>query len=135
MDNTLAGDNTDWILKAMIAVAASDGALDERETDLIRQVFEDHSGRALSADQVAQAAEAFANTNAIAAFTAASKALDQAAKEDVIRCAYRVLLADNRIAGEERKTLKDIAEALNIPEIHFGAILEDLAVSLTPRRT
>jgi hypothetical protein len=41
-----------------------------------------------------------------------------------------VLLADNRIAGEERKKLKDIAAALQIPEIHFGAILEDLAIWL-----
>jgi uncharacterized tellurite resistance protein B-like protein len=135
MNNNPAGDNTDWVLKAMVAVAASDGALDERETALIRQVYEDQSGRTLSADEVAEAAAAFANTDIIGAFTAASKALDQAAKEDVIKCAYRVLLADDRIAGEERKKLKDIAEALRISEIHFGAILEDLAASLTPRRS
>ena len=35
-----------------------------------------------------------------------------------------------RIAGEERKKLKDIAAALRVSEIHFGAILEDLADEL-----
>jgi tellurite resistance protein len=127
MDNKTTGENADWMLKAMVVVAASDGALDERESVLIRQIYEDRSGRALSADEVSQAAKTFDNSDAIAAFTAASKTLDQATKEEVIRCAYRVLLADNRIAGEERKKLKNIADALRISEVHFGAILEDSA--------
>ena len=57
------------------------------------------------------------------------------AKEEIIRAAYLVLLADDRIAGEERKKLKDIAAALQIPEIHFGAILEDLAIWLAQQRS
>ncbi len=44
------------------------------------------------------------------------------------------LLADERIAGEERKKLQDIAAALRVPEIHFGAILEDLAIALAEQR-
>ena len=55
--------------------------------------------------------------------------LDRETKEEIIRAAYLALLADDRIAGEERKKLKDIATALAMPEIHFGAILEDLAPS------
>jgi len=122
-----AGDDTDWILKAMVAVAASDRELDARETGLIQQIYQDQSGRALSTDEVERAAEALAKGgDAVAAFAVASKTLDQGTKEEVIRCAYRVLLADARIAGEERKKLKDIADALRIPEIHFGVILEDL---------
>ena len=121
---------TDWVLTAMVAVAASDGGLEARETGLIQQVYRDHSGQKLSADEVARAAEALAKGDAIAEFAAAAKTLDEGAKEEIIRCAYRVLLADNRIAGEERKKLKDIAAALKVSEIHFGAILEELAASL-----
>jgi tellurite resistance protein len=62
----------------------------------------------------------------IAEFSAAARVLDREAKEEIIRAAYLVLIADARIAGEERKKLKDIASALQIPEVHFGAILEDL---------
>jgi len=125
MDNNPAGDHTGWILKAMVAVAASDGALDERETVLIRQVYQDRTGQTLSDDELSEAAKTFAGTDVITAFSPASKTLDQAAKEDIIRCAYCVLLADSHIAGEERKKLKDIADALKISEVHFGAILED----------
>ena len=127
--------DADWILKAMIMVASSDGGLDERETGLIQQVYQDQSGRALSAEEIAREAAALAKGDAIAEFAAAAKVLDQDTKEEMIRAAYLVLLADDRIAGEERKKLKDIAAALQISEIHFGAILEDLAIWLAKARS
>jgi len=135
MGDRPASQDIDWILRAMVAVAASDGGLHARETGLIQQIYQDQSGRALSAEEVARAAEALATGDAIAAFAAASKTLDQGTKEEVIKCAYRVLLADDRIAGEERKKLKDIADALKIPEIHFGAILEDVAAGSPRQKT
>jgi tellurite resistance protein len=130
-----ANSEADWILKAMVAVAGSDGQLDARETGLIQQVYQDQSGRALSVDEIAREADAVAKGDAIAEFAAAAKVLDQAAKEEVIRAAYLVLLADDRIAGEERKKLKDIAAALQVSEIHFGAILENLAIWLAQQRS
>ena len=130
-----ANSEADWILKAMIVVASSDGGLDERETSLIQQVYEDQSGHVVSADDIAREAASLAKADAIAQFAAAARVLDQDAKEEVIRAAYLVLLADERIAGEERKKLKDIAAALQIPEIHFGAILEDLAIWLAQQKS
>lgn len=130
MAERLTLGEADWILKAMVAVAASDGRLDSREVGLIQKVYADETGRKLTADEVARAVDANAKSNVIAEFGAAGKALDEKSKEAIIRAAYLALLADDRIAGEERKKLKDIAAALGIAEIHFGAILEDLAVSL-----
>ena len=130
-----ANSKADWILKAMVAVAGSDGGLDSREIGLIQRVYQDQSGRSLTADEVARAAEASAKGDAVAEFGAAARLLDQATKEEVIRAAYLVLLADDRIAGEERKKLKDIAAALQVSEIHFGAILEDLAIWLAQQRS
>jgi tellurite resistance protein len=125
----------DWILKAMVAVAASDGQLEAREVDLIQQVYRDQSGRSLTGDDITRAAEAHAKGDTLAEFAAAARRLDRPAKEEIIRAAYLVLLADDRIAGEERKKLKDIAAALQIAEIHFGAILEDLAIWLAQQRS
>lgn len=125
-------NEADWILKAMVAVAGSDGKLDEREIGLIQQIYRDQSGRSISAEDVTRAAET--RDDAFAAFAAAGKTLDQATKEEIIRAAYLVLLADDRIAGEERRKLQDIAAALQIPEIHFGAILEDLAVWMAQQK-
>jgi uncharacterized membrane protein YebE (DUF533 family) len=130
-----ANSEADWILKAMIVVASSDGGLDERETSLIQQVYQDQSGRAISADEISREAAMLAKYDAIAQFAAAAKVLDRNAKEEIIRAAYLVLLADDRIAGEERKKLKDLAAALQIPEIHFGTILEDLAIWLAQQKS
>jgi tellurite resistance protein len=55
----------------------------------------------------------------------AGRSMSRETKEAIIRAAYLTLLADKRIAEEERKRLKDIAAALQISEIHFEAILED----------
>ncbi|MBQ0818538.1 MAG: TerB family tellurite resistance protein, partial [Methyloceanibacter sp.] len=107
-----------------------DGRLDSRETDLIRQVYEDRTGRKLAADEVARAVGANATGDALAQLAAASKTLDLETKEEMVRAAYLVLLADERIAGEERKKLKEISGALQISENHLGAILEDLAIWL-----
>lgn len=130
----MAGEPTnteaDWVLKAMVAIAASDSRLDTREVGLIQQVYQRQTGRRLTADEVAKAAAANAESDILAQIAATSAVLDQPTKEEIIRSAYLVLLADDRISGEERKKLKDIAMALKIQEIHFGAILEDLALSL-----
>ena len=135
MADRAANADADWILKAMVAVAAADGRLDAQEIGLIQQVYKDQSGRTLTADEVASAVEANAKGEVLAEFAAAAKVLDKATKEEMIRAAYLVLLADDRIAGEERKKLKDIAAALQVSEIHFGAILEDLAIWLAGQRS
>jgi tellurite resistance protein len=135
MADRAAHADADWILKAMVAVAAADGRLDAEEIGLIQQVYKDQSGRMLSADEVAKAVEANAKGEVLAELAAAGKVLDKRTKEEMIRAAYLVLLADDRIAGEERKKLKDIAAALQVSEIHFGAILEDLAIWLAQQKS
>ena len=124
-----------WVLWAMAAVAAADGKLDDREIRLIQQVYRGQSGRLLSPTEITAAAEAHARDGCpLARLAAAADRLDEGTKEEIIRASYLVLLADDRVAGEERKTLKDIAAALKVPEIHFGAILEDLVVWLAGQK-
>ena len=124
-----------WILKAMVAVASSDHQLDAREIGLIQSIYQDRTGSSLSEEEIARTALANSKGNLLTEFSEAGKLLDQGTKEEIVRSAYLVLLADNRIAGEERKKLQDISGALRIPEIHFGAILEDLAVWLAGQKS
>ncbi len=135
MAEKFSKDDAEWILKAMLAVAAADGRLDTREVGLIQQVYEDQAGRRLTADEIAHAAETNAKEDVLTQFAAASKALPQDTKDEMIRAAYLVLLADDQIAGQERKKLQDLAHALQVPEIHFGAILEDLAIWLAGQKS
>lgn len=121
---------SDWVLKAMVAMAASDGHLDSREIGHVQRIYEASKGHPLTADAIARSAAENANINIRDDLAAAAPALAKSEKEEIICAAYRVLLADNRVAGEERKKLHDIANALEISEIHLGAILEELSASL-----
>jgi tellurite resistance protein len=119
----------------MIAVASADaGALEDSEISLMQQVYQDQAKRPISRQQIAEAATATSKDELLAELTAAAPVLDRETKEEIIRAAYLTLIADDRIAAEERKKLKDIAMALRVPEIHFGAILEDLALWLEEQK-
>jgi uncharacterized tellurite resistance protein B-like protein len=114
----------------MIAMASADHRLETREIKLIQQIYQDQLGQPVSAEMIAEATQGNTRGDLLAQLTAAANTLDEATKEEIIKASYLVLLADDRIAGEERKKLQDIAAALKIPEIHFGAILEDVAIWL-----
>jgi tellurite resistance protein len=135
MPERAANLRADLILKAMIAVASADaGAIEDSEVRLMQQVYEDQAKRPITPKEIAEAAEATTKDELLAELTAAAPVLDRETKEEIIRAAYLTLLADGRIAAEERKKLKDIAVALRVPEIHFGAILEDLALWLEEQK-
>ena len=129
-----ARSGADYILKAMIAMASADRQLESREVDLIRQVYQDQLGQPVGADMIAEATQGNTRDDLFAQLTAAADTLDEETKGEIIKASYLVLLADDRIAGEERKKLQDIAAALKIPEIHFGAILEDLTIWLAKQK-
>jgi uncharacterized membrane protein YebE (DUF533 family) len=118
------------ILRAMVAMARADGHLDTREVDLIQEIYQECTGKALTADTVAEAARENAGIDFREALTALSSSLDHTTKDEILCAAYRVLLADDRVAGEERKELHDMAKALKVSEIHLSALLEELAATL-----
>jgi uncharacterized tellurite resistance protein B-like protein len=115
----------DWILKAMIAVAAADGRLNAREVALIQRVYQEQIGSSVDVSGVALAVQAYATKrDALAELSAAAGGMTQETKERIIRAAYLMLLADQRVAGAEQKKLKEIAAALQISESRFDAILD-----------
>ena len=134
MPERAANLRAELILKAMIAVATADGGLEDREVSLIQQVYEDQAERPITPEEIAEVSQASTRDLLLAELSAASPVLDRETKEEIIRAAYLTLLADGRIAAEERKKLQDIAMALRVPEIHFGAILEDLALWLEEQK-
>ena len=135
MPERAANLRAELILKAMIAVGSADGGLEDREVSLIQQVYEDQAERPITRGEIAEVSQASTRDGLLAELSAASPVLDRETKEEIIRAAYLTLLADGRIAAEERKKLQDIAMALRVPEIHFGAILEDLALRLEEQKS
>ena len=116
--------NADYILQAMVSMAAADGDVVESEVDAIRDIYAEMNGGKASLDEFDYVPDGTPRlTDRLARDR---KALARRTREDILRAAYRVLLADGNIAAGERKKLEDIAEALDIPEIHKNVILEDI---------
>jgi uncharacterized tellurite resistance protein B-like protein len=127
-------NSSEWILRSMVAMAASDGRLDDREIAIIQRTYHELTAKELTADDIRHASGATAKGDDILGeLRRVSGQLSTPTKEGIIQGVYMVLLADENIAGEERKRLKDIANSLGIDEIHLGTILEDLAVRLAGR--
>lgn len=120
----------DVILKAMVAMASADGHLDTREVGLIQEIYEDCTGKVLAADAVARAAQENTEVEFRDSLADIALSLDHTTKDEILCAAYRVLLADDRVAGEERKELHDLAKALKVSEIHLSALLEELVATL-----
>jgi uncharacterized membrane protein YebE (DUF533 family) len=122
---------SEWILRSMIAMAASDGKLDDREIGLIQRTYHELTATEPTAEDIRRAAEANAKGDGILGdLRRVSGRLSEPTKEEIISGVYLVLLADENISGEEKKRLKDIANTLDISEIHLGTILEELAIRL-----
>ncbi len=114
----------DWILKAMIAVAAADGRLNASEVGLIQKVYQDRTGRAVDASGVVLAVQIYATRrNLLEELSMAAGGMDWEAKVEIIRAAYLTLRADNRVTPEERAKLREIAAALRVPERDLEAII------------
>jgi tellurite resistance protein len=115
-----------WVLKAMIAVAGADGRLNAHEVGLIQKVYQDETGHSVDVSGIFRAVQAYATRrDVLAELTGVAGSMSAEVKEKIIRAAYLTLLADGRIAGEEFKTLKDIAAALQVSAHQFQAIIED----------
>ncbi len=120
------------ILQAMVSMGAADGTLDNSEQETICRIYNQITGKEIGELEVAVVADhrAKSPTKFASELAAACQSIDVKAKETILRAAYLVLLADERVSARERKKLKDFAAAMKIPEIHYNAILEDLS-SLT----
>ena len=119
----MAGD-ADFILKAMVIMAAADARLDAREVRLIQQIYWEQTGQKVDVSGVMMAVQAYATKrDALVELAAAAWSMNPDTKEAIIRAAYSTLLADERISDGERKTLDAIAAALHIPETDLEAIL------------
>jgi tellurite resistance protein len=120
----------------MVATAAADGRLDAREVGLIQKIYQDLTGRSVNASGVVLAVQVYATTrDVLRELSAEAGSMSRETKVKIIRAAYLTLLANGRIAEEERQKLKDIAAALRISESDLEAIVEGGKHHITPEAT
>lgn len=116
------------LLQVMVSMAMSDADIDQSEISGICNIFEELSGSSLSMSEVEKKCAAFDRDedDAISQLAVHNGTLSKGEKEMIISGAYLVLLADGVIAAQEKNALRKIADAMQMPEIHYQAVLEAL---------
>ena len=80
--------DADWILKAMVAMAAADGRLNAREVRLIQKVYQEQTGRSVDVSGVARAVQTYATKrDLLAELSAAARRMSRETKKKIIRAA------------------------------------------------
>lgn len=117
------------LLRAMISMASADDKLEDCERQTIREIYLEMTGEPLADEMIdaTMAARAAGQYETIAYLKESAAALGRNDREQLITAAYRVLLCDGVIAAGERKKLAEIARAIDMPEIHYKAVLERVA--------
>jgi len=117
-----------FILQAMVSMAAADGDALESKAATISTLYTQVTGDAVSADEINAAPCAYHARGLTFAGELAREhcRLTRKTKETILRGAYMVLLADGRVSARERKKLIDFVKALKISEIHRSVIFEDV---------
>jgi tellurite resistance protein len=95
----------DLVLQVMSAMAAADGEMETREINAIQQIYLTTFGRSVTGEDIRTAAEFVLRKGGLfELLSAASDSLSEATKEEIIRSAYLVLLADGKISdGSARR--------------------------------
>jgi len=129
VDESQSDKRKELILQTMVAIAGADGRLVESETETICRLYLRLTGDEIAPVDVASALEARTTSSVHLADLLKSRCgeLDMKTRESLLKAAYLVLMSDKRVAARERKKLHDYAKALEIPDIHLTAILEDLS--------
>ena len=119
--------DADWMLKAMIALAAADDRLNAREVGVIQRIYQEQTGRSVDASVVVLAVQTYATKrDAIAELSTAAGSMSQETKEEIVRAACLTLLADESVSAGESKKLRAIAAALRMSESRLEEILGGL---------
>ena len=107
----------DWILKAMIVMAAADARLDAREVGAIRKIYQEQTGREIDALAVVLAVQTYATRRAlIEDLSVAARVMRDETKETIFRAAFLTAEANGQFSPQERERLAAIAAALGLSD-------------------
>jgi DnaJ-domain-containing protein 1 len=104
--------------------------------ELIGKVYQDQTGKSVDVSGIVRAVQAYATKHdVLAELSVVAGSMSAELKEEIIRAAHLMLLADERIAGQEREKLEKIAAALQISETRLSAIVEATEPSYDTERS
>lgn len=104
------------LLKSMVALAASDRIIDDREVWTIGRIFNDQTGEELDLEEVRRASETFRDKNLSIKdmLVGIESQIDPEFKKTIIKACYLVSMADEILVQVELDDVKKVGNYLKI---------------------
>ena len=116
------------LIKSMVALAASDRIIDEREVKVIGAIFQDLTGELLDLDEVRAAAETFRDEHLSIEemLTNIESDIHPEFKKTIIKACYLVGLADEILVKVELKDVHKIGDHLKLDRATVDQLITDI---------
>jgi len=116
------------IKRVMVEMMLADGAVDDEEVAVIKNIYGQLAGTDLSADDVrSEIVEAETRTRDVSAALAEMAGnLNDAGKEMVVKAAFMVAAADGEFQEEEKQLITSIGEALQMSPSHMNGVISSM---------
>lgn len=116
------------IKTVMIAMTLADGKIENEEKEMIKEIYEEITGSLLSDDDIEVDLYSY-ESNYISLEKYVKELfpyLNDSGKENIIKVAYYVSVADGQLDRTEEKLLNDLAKKLQITRAHLKGIMAEI---------
>ncbi|MEE8295463.1 MAG: TerB family tellurite resistance protein [Sphingomonadales bacterium] len=116
------------LIKSMVALAASDRIIDEREVWAIGAIFNDLTGKDLNLDEVRRSAEAVRDENISIGdmLVGIEKKIHPEFKKTIIKACYLVSMADEILVPIELEDVKKVGTYLKVDQATVDEIIIEM---------
>jgi len=118
------------LINCLVAMAASDGILHEKEVDVISVILKDITGLDINKEIICEAYESYQESNIVSVYdilNSDKNDIGDDMKELIIKATYLIMISDGDIAEQETEKLSEIAALLDVKEAKFVRLIREAA--------
>jgi len=118
------------LINCLVAMAASDGILHEKEVDVILVILKKITGLDINKEIICEAYESYQDSNIVSVYdilNSAKNNIGDDMKELIIKASYLIMISDGDIAEQETEKLSEIAALLDVKEDKFVRLIREAA--------
>jgi uncharacterized tellurite resistance protein B-like protein len=116
------------LINCLVAMAASDGNLHEKEVDIILVILKKMTGLDISKEKIYDAYASYQDSNIVSVFDILKDTegdIGDEMKALIIKACYLIMISDSDIAEQETEQLTEIAALLDVKEDRFVRLIKE----------
>ncbi len=118
------------LINCLVAMAASDGVLHEKEVEVILIILKKITGLDISKENIYDAYESYEPSKIVSVYDILNSDkfdIGEEMKEFIIKASYLIMISDGDIDEQEAKQLSEIAAILDVKEDKYIKLIREAA--------